>query len=166
MPGWPNKISRRSLGPTYQNAAKVNSPKEEADAAVFNLMCWQMAGMNGVVPLGIVIGQDDGSGNLTTLSQSFVWDPDGLLVPMVFTTVGPGSWTWALPGSGTYPDMNGASVPVQLKMADPQPGIDVFRNMSAVVDANGIEGSLYCFDAAGAPINIDVVPRNFLIRFY
>lgn len=169
MPGFPNRITRSSLGPSYQNAAKLGNPKQEADASVFNLLCWQAAGMNLVVPKGIVVGLDDGNGNLSVVQQGFVWDPDQQLAPMVFTKTGTGVWDWVLPGSGSYPDMNGNIVPAGILFTDPKPAASTDRIMNAMTDGDGNSGSMYCFFAnTGTATNIGGpgAPRHFLVKFY
>ena len=102
MPGFPNRITRSSLGPSYQNAAKLGNPKQEADASVFNLLCWQAAGMNLVVPKGIVVGLDDGNGNLSVVQQGFVWDPDQQLAP-IKQAISPGKTLRLMPFSALIP---------------------------------------------------------------
>ena len=169
MAGYPNFISRDSLGPTYVNAGKIGKVDEEADAGIFNLLCWQTAGMNGVVPRGIVIGQDDGSGNLSVLRQAYAWDVNNALAPMVFTPGGAGSWSWVLPGTGAYPDMNGVSTAANLLAAEAVPQGTSARIMIAEVNVDGKSGTMRCYVSNTAVLtNIGSVgvPKRFILKLY
>lgn len=164
MPGWPNKISRASLGPTYQNAAKVGKPSEEADAAVFNLMCWQMAGMNLVSARAVIIGQSDGT-TVSLVRQYFAWDPDSALSPCSLTRTGTGAYTWALPNSGVYTDMNGNSVTFSGEFvwaATLSSGTG--RNCTADFNSDNHSGTMNCWLAgAAADIGSPGLFKKFMI---
>lgn len=163
MPGYPNKIIRTSLGPTYENANKVANPKQEIDAAVFNLMAWQVAGMNGCVPRGVIIGQADNA-SISLLKQWFAWDPNGALGPTALTRTGVGAYTWQLPGSGSYPDMNGGLVAAQIEFAFVNCHAGTARYMTADVDNNGRQGTMYCWlNNAAAEIGFAGAPRKFCL---
>lgn len=152
MPGYPNKITRAALGPTYQNATKIGNPKEEIDASVFNLMAWQVAGLSGTAPRAVIIGR----ANVSTpdfLKQWLAWDPNGTLGPTIFTRTGVGAYTWALPGTGTYSDMNGNAVAVNVEFAFAFVMTDANRNMvaSTTVDSGGgYTGTMNCFSGGAA----------------
>lgn len=149
MPGYPNKITRNALGPTYQNATKIGNPKEEIDASIFNLMCWQVAGMNAVSYRGVIIGRVDNA-TIELLSQSFAWDPNGILGPTVLNRSGAGIYSWTLPSAGIYSDMNGNAVPANVTAAIAHPNGTSDRTMIAEVDSDGNSGSMRCFLSGAA----------------
>jgi hypothetical protein len=144
MAGYPNKISRTALGPTYENSNKVSNPKQELDAATLNLMAWQVAGMNGCVPRAVIIGQADNA-QAVVLKQWLSWDPDGALALTVVTRTGTGAYIWALPGSGTYPDMHGNSVVFQADFVFAFALGSTGRNIQCDLDTDGNSGTMYCF---------------------
>lgn len=154
MPGYPNKITRNSLGPTFINANKIGSPQEEADANIFNLMCWQLAGLNLCAPRALIIGQADNA-SILLISQYLSWDPNGLLGPTALSRSGTGAYVWTLPGTGIYPDMNGNSVPVNIEFVDARVNGGTNRYVIGEVDTDGNSGSMYCFLAdTGAATDI------------
>jgi hypothetical protein len=153
MPGgYPNKIARTSLGPTYVNANKIANPQQEIDANILNLMCWQVSGMNGCTPRAIIIGQADNT-QAQFLKQWLSWDPDGLLGPSTITRTGTGAYIWALPGTGTYPDMNGNAVVFQADFVFAFALGSTGRNLQCDLDTDGNSGTMYCF-LTGSSIDI------------
>lgn len=168
MPGYPNKITRAALGPTYVNSTKIGNPAEEIDAAVFNLMAWQMAGLNLVAPRAVIIGQAE-NGQPILYKQWLSWDPNGALANTQFTRTGTGVYTWALPGSGTYADMNGNLVVFQADYVDVSVMGATNRNVIADLDSDGNSGSLNCYQADNG-VAIDIgsagVAKRFRISLY
>ncbi len=146
MPGWPNKITRASLGPTYENASKITNNKRQLEAGILNTLTWQVAGMNGPAARGFVRCTLSGT-DVTVTHQWFAWDPDQALVKMTFTRSSAGVFTWALPGTGIYNDVNGT--PVAANLIGALPVIQGTTNLQAVadVDGDGNSGTLNIFDA-------------------
>ncbi len=143
---WPNKITRATLGPTYENASKITNPKRNLDATILNKLAWQVAGMNGPAARGSV--RCTLSGTVVTVThQWFAWDPDQALVKMAFTRSSAGVFTWDLPGTGIYADANGTLVAANLIGASPI--VQGTTNLQAVadVDGDGNSGTLNIFDA-------------------
>lgn len=166
MSGYPNKISRSSLGPSYQNAAKVGNPKQEADAAIFNLMCWQLAGVNVVAPRAVLIGQADNA-TISLVKQYLAWDPNGALGPSTFSRTSQGVYTWALPGSGTYSDMNGNAVVFQAEYVQASIMGGTNRLLIADLDTDGNSGSINCFqDASVIDIGSGGLFKRFMLAIY
>lgn len=144
MPGYPNKITRNSLGPTYVNAGKLGKVDEEADAGVFNLMCWQVSGMSGCCPRAVIIGQADNA-SISFIKQWFAWDPNGNLGQTTFGRTSAGVYTWALPGSGTYGDMNGNPTVFQADFAYVLVMGNSDRNVIAALNSDNISGTINCY---------------------
>jgi hypothetical protein len=144
MPGYPNKITRSALGPTYQNATKIGNPKEEIDATIFNLMCWQVSGMNGTTPRAVIIGQADNA-TIQFVKQFLSWDPNGALGPTTFARTGTGAYTWALPGTGTYSDMNGNAVAFAADFVMAFALGSTGRYLIADLDTDGNSGTFNCW---------------------
>lgn len=160
--GYPNKITRAALGPTYENLAKVTNPKKQLDATAVNLLLWQTAGLNGPAAKGLVYCSLAGT-IVTVNRQWFSWDADGALAKMQFTRTGTGVFTWALPGSGSYPDVTGTSIAADLFATIPFLQGTTNDRASAAVNSNGISGTLNVFDAdSGAALD----PTNWLQLFY
>jgi hypothetical protein len=153
MSGWPLKLTRAALGPLYENVSKIVNPKKQLDAAIINPLMWQVAGMNGTAARGLVRCTMAGT-VVTVTHQWFAWDPDQSLVKMTFTRSSAGVWTWALPGTGAYPDANSVSRPADLIGA--VPFFQGITNVQMVADVNvdGYTGVLRAFDAdAGTAID-------------
>lgn len=152
MAGYPNKITRANLGPVYEDAVKPRNPKTELSAGPFNLMCWQLAGMNGQVARVQAYNTIAG-GVLTRAAQSLAWDPEQSLPRMAWVRSGAGVYTWTLPnggsGVGIYPDANGALISAALTWCRVTP--QGATNLTAVgaVNPDGVSGTVNCF-AAGA----------------
>ncbi len=143
---WPRKITRATLGPTYENASKITNPKKQLEAGILNKLAWQVAGMNGPAARGLV--RCTLSGTVVTVThQWFAWDPDQALIKMEFTRGSAGVFTWVLPSSGVYADANGEMVPAELIGAVPV--VQGTTNLQAVadVDSDGNSGTLNIFDA-------------------
>ncbi len=151
MSGYPNKITRQNLGPIYVDAVKPTNPTSELTAATFNLMAWQVAGMNGPAARAFFYVTISGT-TLTTANQWMVWDPNQALPLMMFTRSSAGVYTWALPnggfGVGIYPDATGASVTAGLLCA--LGAVQGTTNLNLVADVNldGVTGTINCYNAS------------------
>jgi hypothetical protein len=161
MSGWPQKITRAALGPIYENASKVTNPKKNLDAGILNLLAWQVAGLNGTAPRGLV--RCTLSGTVVTVThQWFAWDPDGALAKMAWTRSSTGVFTWTLPGTGSYADANGISVPAGLIGCSPIYQGTANNQLVADVNVDGISGTMNAYDAdAGGAVD----PAKWLAYF-
>ena len=151
MSGFPNKITRQNLGPVYADAVKPTNPESELTAATFNLVAWQVAGMNGPASRAFFYVTISGS-VLTTANQWMAWDPNQVLPIMTWVRSSAGVYTWALPnggsGVGIYPDANGALVAVGLLAA--LGAVQGTTNLNLVADVNpdGKTGTVNVFNAS------------------
>jgi hypothetical protein len=156
--GYPAKITRTSLGPTYVNTGKIGDPKKAADADAFNLLCWQTAGMNGSAARGLLLITGGGASSPAIANQWFAWDPNQALAPTTIVRLSTGTYTWSLPnagfGVGIYPDMNGVNTSVGLFAALPSVqgtgSAGTVASAIAAVSAGGVTGTINSFNLAGA----------------
>ncbi len=157
MAGYPSKIIRDSLGPTFENEVKPTNPKREADANSYNLLCWQVAGMNGPAPRGFCYCTI-AAGVITVQKQWFAWDPNHALANMSWVYTSAGVYTWALPLSGIFPDMNGTPTTAGLVLALVIPQGTTGLIGIGAVNMDGVSGTANCFTIAGAadPVSFGV----------
>ncbi len=157
MSGYPNKITRQNLGPIYADAVKATNPTTELTASTFNLMAWQLAGMNGPAARAFFYVTISGI-TLTTANQWMVWDPNQALPLMVFTRSSAGVYTWALPngglGVGIYADANGTPVTAGLLCALGAVQGTTNLNLVGDVSPDGVTGTINCYTAStGAAVD-------------
>jgi hypothetical protein len=112
MSGFPNRISRSTLGPKLQDKYPVVKPTEEVGAATVNLDFWQLAGMNLTAARALLYVTATVSAG-TTVYQGIAWDPDGTLPLVTWTRAGLGTFEFAL-ASSTYKDEANADITVEL----------------------------------------------------
>jgi hypothetical protein len=74
--GFPSRPSLSNFGPTLENAVPVRDPSRELDAAVFNLLRQQVAGMGLLVPR--VIAKLTVANPTLLLAHAEAWNPEGL----------------------------------------------------------------------------------------
>ncbi len=109
MSGFPLRPDRASFGEVLVNAAPVRDPSRQLDAAIFNLLTWQVAGLGLLAPRALVLFTAQASPPL--IARAEAWNPrgetGGQLVPPTLTRNGTGDYlvTWPSP----VPDENGAS---------------------------------------------------------
>lgn len=153
MSGYPNKITRSDLGPVYEDAVKPANPKTELTAGTFNLMAWQLAGLNGQAARVFSYCKIAAS-VLTQQTQALAWDPNQALPNIQWTRVGLGSYTWTLPngglGVGIYPDANGQSVGAGLLVCKVAPQGTADITGVGAVNPDGVSGTVNCFIAGSA----------------
>jgi len=144
--GFPSRIPRSSLGPTYQQKYPVNDSTKELSAQIANLFMWQLAGCNLTVPMAWAEIEVD-AGDVSTLGQSAeAWDTVGAIVP-VLTHPGVGRFT--LTYATSYPDDSGNPIAIGLRGATPCVQSPVFYHAQAkALAANVI--TVYVYDAANA----------------
>ena len=151
MAGYPRKITRQNLGPTYRDAVKPTNPESEFSAGTLNLMAWQLAGMNGPSARAFFYVTISGT-VLTTANQWMAWDPNQSLSAMAWVRTGAGVYTWSLPngglGVGIYPDADGSSVSAGLLAA--LGSVQGTTNLNLVSDVNldGVSGTVNVYNAS------------------
>lgn len=116
MPGFPNRISRASLGPALEDTWAVTNPKKAIPAASFMLAWWQLAGSALVVPKAIIGVTMSGTTPSTTY-QALAFDPDGSLPLLLWTRSAAGVYSYSFPSS-QYPDENGNLVTLSFEGGD------------------------------------------------
>jgi hypothetical protein len=167
MAGFPNKITRNDIGPTFENEVKVANPKREFDANTLNLMAWQLAGMNGTALRGLVVATLNVVSLLVTVNaQWFAWDPNQALPNMAFTRTSTGSFTWSLPdgglGVGVYNDKDNNPVSVSLLAAMPTLQGSNPAMATGFVNLDGKTGGMFVFLLATAGLTD---PATFVMSF-
>jgi hypothetical protein len=137
MAGFPGVLRRLGFGPIRKNRSKIKKPDEEVSAEQINLLFWQVAGMNGLVPKAFFV--TDGA---TVTRKWLAWDPDGLLPNSAITIGHPGvgQYTFAF-GSNQYADANGSLVALGLDLGQ---AIVNSLTLAAVVqmNVNGYQGDI------------------------
>lgn len=106
MPGWPNRISRASLGPTLEDTWPVTDERKEIPARTFNLKHWQIAGGLLAAARAAIIADGSSGASITTQFQAIAWDPDGLLPKLAWTRISLGVFEFEFPQT-QYPDESG-----------------------------------------------------------
>lgn len=97
MSGFPLRPDRASFGEVLVNAAPVRDPSRQLDAAIFNLLTWQVAGLGLLAPRALVLFTAQASPPL--LARAEAWNPrgqtGGAYAPPVITRNGTGDYTLA-----------------------------------------------------------------------
>lgn len=133
MGGFPGRISRADLGPTYRNLFQVENPEYEPSADLFNLICWQVAGASKTAPKVVAVGSVSG-GVVTTEQCMFAFDPEGEQSPISFTYAAKGQYGFNL--LSQYPDESETDVPLGLVGGTVAPQ-NTYNSSGAHSGANG-----------------------------
>ena len=72
MSGFPARIQRSDLGPSFVDAYPVENPETDIGARAFNAAFHQVAGMNLVSPRAIVVAEYSG-GSLSKAARNIDW---------------------------------------------------------------------------------------------
>jgi len=121
---YPNRITRVQLGPELEDVKPVVDPKKFIGAATWNLLFWQVAGTNLVVPRGVIVAEIDVSNTTaTTVYQALAWDPDGTVPTLSWTYVSDQEWTLTF-SETKYPDHSGQDVTLVLEHVAPDGGYE------------------------------------------
>jgi hypothetical protein len=107
MGGFPNRPDLAALGPTLVDARPVLNPNQEATAAQFNLLRWQVAGIGLVSHRALLIFTAN-SGAQPILRRAEAWNPKGL------STGAHANPTITRNSTGNYDVLYPASVPDEL----------------------------------------------------
>lgn len=109
MAGFPTRISRSAFGKRRRNRFAIMNPDECVTAETFNLLLWQLAGMNATAPIAWVLVGADG----TRFASAEAWNPDGddTLRP---TTSRSSAGVYLVIYAATYPDMDDVARPLVL----------------------------------------------------
>lgn len=142
MAGFPGLLRRLSFGPIRKDRNKIKNPEEEVSAAQMNLLFWQVAGMNGLVPKAFFTIESISS--IEVGRKWLAWDPDNLLPNSVITvgTTGTGQYSWAF-GASSYADKDGQLVPIVFDIGQGATSlVDVIASVG--ISASGYEGTVSC----------------------
>lgn len=144
--GSPNRPALSAFGPfPKENAIPVKNPKQQLDAASFNLMTWQVAGASQVMPKAWFLLDGTGgalAGTNGLVAHAEAWNPSRSLSSptAAYIAVGRYSLTFA----STYPDDSGNAINTVLTAAVPialapngQASGSIVRN-KAVASINGL----------------------------
>lgn len=107
MSGWPNRISRTSLGPVLVNPKPITDPTRQADANVFNLDFWTVGGLAQASPKAWAYFTTAGAA-IQLVAHAEVWNPNRNQPAPVPAYVGAGQYTVTY--LDTYPDASGDEV--------------------------------------------------------
>ncbi|WP_437759476.1 hypothetical protein [Sorangium sp. So ce1389] len=116
MAGWPTRISRSALGPTYKNQRPVVRPDQQVGANVINLDFWTVAGMAGVCPQAFAV-VNGGTGAF--IARNETWNASGTAATPTTTRNAAGSYTITYPASVL--DESGQTVAINLYGASVAP---------------------------------------------
>lgn len=109
MAGFPTRISRSAFGRRRRNRNAIINPDECVTAETFNLILWQLAGMNATAPIAWVLVEADG----TRLGSGEAWNPDSddRLRP---TSSRSSAGVYVVTYAATYADMDDVARPMVL----------------------------------------------------
>lgn len=138
--GFPTRVSRQAMGPTYKNRYRVRDNEREIGEGIFNLLFWQTSGMNVVCDLAWATLQANGA----LVAAGEAWDPKALVNP---TPGHPATGTYTLTYPATAADETGELVPVSFHAAIPVPQTDL--DLRATAKVTGTVVTVYVRDAAG-----------------
>lgn len=111
MSGFPARIQRSDLGPTFVDAYPVENPETDIGARAFNAAFHQVAGMNLVSPRAIVVAEYSG-GALSIQYQAEAWNPNSDQAHPVLSRNGTG--LYFLTFDASYADESGVQIPTTL----------------------------------------------------
>lgn len=109
--GFPTRSNRSAFGPTREDYKPVTDPIRQNSAEDFNLLYWQVAGLDQVTPRAILRCSVSG-GVVTTEDQQLAWDAEGALSAITWTYHGVGAYEWAFASS--YNNEKGSSTSLVL----------------------------------------------------
>lgn len=144
MAGFPTRISRALFGPKRQDLYKAKDEKNFISAWFFELLFWQVSGLNQSAPLAS--GLIDNGGALLAHEES--WAPDGGTAPGI---AHPATGHFQLTYAGTYTDEEDQDVPVALTRARGFAQSSSARTVSGIAAANVVD--IYVFDEVGDPVD-------------
>lgn len=107
MSGWPNRVARTAFGPKLVNPKPITDPTRQADANVFNLDFWTLAGLAQGSPKAWAYFTTAGSA-ITLVAHAEVWNPNRDQPAPVPAYVSAGQYTVTY--LDTYPDEGGDAV--------------------------------------------------------
>lgn len=164
MPGFPNRISRDSLGPSdLIDTWPVTDPRKAIPAATYKLAWWQLAGASLVVARAVVGVTMSGTNPVTTY-QALAFDPNGTLPLLNWTRTGVGVYTYSFPQS-EYPDEQGNLV--TLAFAGGRADVQVLIGGNIAIghheQTGPRAGTVRCY--SGNPLALTEVPdtESFLV---
>jgi len=117
MPGFPNRISRASLGPSLVDTWPVTDETKAIPSKSFNLAWWQLAGSGLTAARGLLQVVMNGT-QPETVFQALAWDPDGTLPNLLWVRDSAGVYSYSFPQTD-YPDESGSPVTLALLGAHP-----------------------------------------------
>lgn len=154
--GFPGRTSFDALGGIRVNRGRVTKPDEQADAAKYNEMQWQVAGMNAVSPIATFTIAADG----TRTSGREAWnmkDESGKRVAITHPATGQYLITAQ---ASTYEDWAGIAQSVVFygAIVSPSSTVSVWPPTWELISPTSIK--IYTWDAAGSaadmPFAVDI----------
>lgn len=144
-PTFPVRPSRAAFGPRYRNESDVVDDETEADAEVFDSVCFQVAGAGGAAPLAWVCFSTAGD----VLAAWEAWDPDSNFVPEVERTA---TGIYLVTYPALVPDAQGTDLALVLVGAIATPQATVARWACPAVQSNGhiVDVRTYALDGTTA----------------
>ncbi len=130
-PTFPVRPSREAFGPRFRNEFDPISDEEDLDAATFDALCFQVAGMGGAVPLAWALVS--GAGALLAAWEA--WDPNGGYAPEVARTT---TGVYVVTYDATAPDADEIEIDLAFLAAEAKPqGTVNVRHGAAAIAASG-----------------------------
>jgi hypothetical protein len=146
MAGFPALVSRKDFGPTLEDEQPVKNPKTDIGADQFNLLFWQVGGMNLMTPRAII--RVDSTGNL--VQKRLAFDPNVELPDTVVTVTKGVTGAYTVTFQAQYNDQQGNPTDFipQFAMASREgPSAAVFVAAAAV---NGQDVEVFITTTSGA----------------
>jgi hypothetical protein len=125
--GYPARVTRSDFGPQHVDEYPVENPETQRPASSGNLMAWQVAGMNGIVPRVSLEATWNGS-SFDVQHQREAWNPENDVAHPALARVSAGRYTYTLLAS--YLDADGNTVATVVR----KPRLSVNKVLTAFAD--------------------------------
>lgn len=156
--GYPSRLSRSALGPRLRNAWPVENPEIDTDAAAWNTLCDQAAGLNKAVIWRAAIAAAWNGTDFDVDYQEEAWNADGDQAHPALERTSTGVYTYTF--AAAYDDAEGTSVSTELVAPRATSRNPVTTYASRVdgyawVDpANPLVVQVRLFDGSGNPADV------------
>jgi hypothetical protein len=147
MSGFPNRIVRSNLGPTYRDRNAVENPEVELGADYANLLLHQAVGVQLISPVADLIASWTGA-VFVVAKREEAWNVDHSQAHPVLARTGAGVYTYQFAAS--YLDMDGESVITAL--ADAR----LTARSTTAGYANRVSGRAWVDDADATLVHIEI----------
>lgn len=119
MSGFPQRVSRKALGPIYKDRAPIlKNPEHYIGARTHNVAFSTLAGCSVISPLAWALIRFSG-GNITVAAHAEAWAPDGGTAPIAVRAA-TGSYSLEYPGVVQDAEGNDAAIGFFAAQAIPQ----------------------------------------------